>query len=360
MTKLAAFGLMVTLPVSLSLVLGTQSQPNTRVDTGLTVGVDPLLAKAIFAPGRVEGVTPELDLRPEIAGRMTELLVREGQMVQQGEPLLRVQDAQLRCNLEIAEADVELARAQLQRLENGACKEELAELIALWEAKEAELERARRDWQRNQPLVDRKAITTQRADQYRTSEKAVAAEVAAAKARYEKAAAGARPDEIRIAEARVLAAKARMDEARAMLEQAQVRSPCAGQILKVNAEVGEMVGPDSTQPAIVMVDTSRFCVRAFVEELDAPKVTEGMTVRVVADGLPGQEFAGQVSHVSPRMSQKTLWTNDPTEKSDTKVREICIVLDGTPPFVVGLPVDAYVELEQPIMSGNPAGPIDAR
>ena len=51
----------------------------------------------------------------------------------------------------------------------------------------------------------------------------------------------------------------------------QLKAPCDAQVLKLNVEPGELAGPNSVQPAIVVADTVEFCVRVFVEELDAPK-----------------------------------------------------------------------------------------
>ena len=114
-------------------------------------------------------------------------------------------------------------------------------------------------------------------------------------------------------------------------------------MLKIHAEVGELAGPDSPQPAIVMADTGQLRVHGFVEEMDAPRVKVGMTATVVADGLPGRSFTGRVARISPRMSHKELWTNDPTERYDTKTREVWIELDDAEGLLVGLRVDVTLE-----------------
>ena len=67
----------------------------------------------------------------------------------------------------------------------------------MYEAKCIELERAQRDWQRNKLLLEKKAIARQAGDLYRTRAVSLAAEVAAAKARYEQVSAPACADEVR-------------------------------------------------------------------------------------------------------------------------------------------------------------------
>jgi hypothetical protein len=107
--------------------------------------------------------------------------------------------------------------------------------------------------------------------------------------------------------------------------------------------LGELIASDLTGPVIVMTDTRRLRVRAFVEELDAPTVSVGMTATIRADGLPDNEFTGRVAETSPRMSRKILLSDRPDERFDTKVREVCIDVDGGESLVVGLRVDVTID-----------------
>ena len=76
------------------------------------------------------------------------------------------------------------------------------------------------------------------------------------------------------------------------------------------------------------------------------RVVPGMVATIVADGLPNAAISGKVAWVSPRMSRKTLWSDEPEERFDTKVREVLIRLDdGVPALIVGLRVDALIDSE---------------
>ena len=59
--------------------------------------------------------------------------------------------------------------------------------------------------------------------------------------------------------------------------------------------------------------------------------------------LGGRNFTGRVARLSPRMSHKELWTNDPTERYDTKTREVWIELDEAEGLLVGLRVDVMID-----------------
>jgi len=297
----------------------------------------------VFALGRVEGVTPEIELRPRQSGRVVEVAVCEGQLVEAGQLLLRLDDQHLRHEVALAAAQLELAQAKLQRLLNGAHRHQRTEAAALCRAKMVQYERAELAWDRAAELHKYKAIPDKEADNRKSELEAATAELEAAKARLERIGAAARPDEVRIENSQIQAARARLELARVQLEWTKLRAGCRGQVLKIDAQLGELAGPDSAEPAVVMADTSRFCVRAYIEEMDAPRVKIGMTAKIVADGLPGRQFTGRVIRLSPRMGRKKLWSDHPAERSDTKTREVWIELDKGEALVVGLPVDVMID-----------------
>lgn len=334
-----------TLAAFLALLIDAQSRtpPNRPVDRSRPA--------TIFAPGRVEGITPEIELRPQVSGRIVRVLVEEGQWVEPGQVLVQLDDDQHRQEVALAAARLELAQAQLERLVNGAHRQARAEAAAMYRAKQAELERAELSWKRILKLREARAVAQQEADNQRTRVASLQGEVEAAKARLDLLQAEARPDEVRIDRARVQVAKAQLKLAEVQLQRTQLRAPGRGQVLKVYVEPGELTGPTSAEPAVVMADTGRFQVRAFVEELDAPRVQVGMTARVVADGMPGRELRGRVIRLSPRMSPKRLFSDDPTERHDTKTREVWIELEDAGELVVGLRVDAMIDPHSP----DPAG-----
>lgn len=317
-----------------------------------------LSQQMIFASGRVEGATPEIGLRPQLAGRVTQVLIREGQMVERGQILVQLDDDEYRQEVGLAAAEVELAEAQLARLVNGAQREQRDEAAALYQAKLAELEQAQLSQQRIVELRKVAAVSQQEADNQRTRVAGLEQQVAAAKARMDLLQTPARPDEVRIEAARIQAAKARLALAQVRWERTRLRAPFAGMVLQSELEAGELIAPDSAKPAVVMADASRYRVRAFVEEMDAPRVEEGMSAKIVADGLPGVEFTGSVGRLSPRMSRKELYSDRPTERHDTKVREVWIDLDQGRPWLVGLRVDVLISLRP--ASNTPTAPQTAQ
>ena len=116
-------------------------------------------------------------------------------------------------------------------------------------------------------------------------------------------------------------------------------------MLKINGKVGELAGPTSIEPAIILADTSRYYVRAFVEERDAPRVEVGMPAKITVDALRNRKLSGRVVRLSPRMDRKSVWSDRATERYDTKTREVWIELQPGPPLVLGLRVDVTIDLK---------------
>jgi HlyD family secretion protein len=309
----------------------------------------------IFASGRIEGATSEIELRPQLAGRITQVPVAEGQVVNEGEILVQLDEQQYRQEMALAAADLVLAEAQLERLVNGAHPQQRSEAAALCRAREAELKRAEITWARTQELWRDKAISQQETDNQWMQVTMLRNEVEAAKARVAFLESNARPDDVRIEQARITATKARLELAKVQAERTRLRAPCRAQVLKINGKVGEMAGPASVEPAVIIADTSRYYVRAFVEERDAPRVQVGMTATIAIDALGDQKLSGRVVRLSPRMDRKSVWSDRATERYDTKTREVWIELQPGLALVLGLRVDVTIHVKV-VPQAHPAGP----
>jgi len=299
----------------------------------------------IRAMGRIEGATPEIEIRPRVSGRIVKVLVRPGQFVEPGQVLLQLDDRRYRQDVAIAAAQLDGAEAQLQRLHDGARDERRAELAALCRAKEAELGVAHARLGRIRKLGHVRVVPEETVDDTTTRVVVLTAETHAARARLELSQAAPRPEDIRIAEARIRAARARLEMAQVQLRRARLVAPHHGQILDVEAMAGELTGPNAKQPAVILADTTGTQVRAFVDEKDAARVSAGMKATIVADGSQRYQFRGRVTHVSPGMEPKRFLSDDPAERFDVDTREIWIALETTEPPLIGLRVRAVLNAD---------------
>jgi membrane fusion protein, multidrug efflux system len=107
---------------------------------------------AILATGQIEAVQ-SIELRPDVEGRIAQILVREGASVSQGTPLFKVDDAELRAQVAQAEADRDLARQSLARTRD---------LLAQKASSQSELERAEATARSNEARLDLLKVRLQR------------------------------------------------------------------------------------------------------------------------------------------------------------------------------------------------------
>jgi multidrug resistance efflux pump len=298
----------------------------------------------VAANGVVEGARPEAALRPETPGVLAVLHYRENADVARGTVLAELSNEPQVQQVALAAAEVDVARAELDRLRNGERAEKRKAAAALESAKRAVHELAKTDFERSQKLAGTPAVTTEKRDLDRYRMLHAQAEMEQAAAERALIEAPARADEEAAAEGRVRAAEARLRLAKAELGKTYLKAPFAGRVLRVFAEPGEMAGPASPQPLLVMADLSKRRVRAFVEELDAPRVEAGQPAVVTVDGLPDREFAGRVTEVLPRMGKRTVLTDFPEEYKDLYFREVLIDLEAGEELIVNLRVKVRIQV----------------
>jgi multidrug resistance efflux pump len=264
-------------------------------------------------------------------------------LVKKGQVLLRTEKSTQEANLVVAEKELKLALAQFTRIKNGAHYYEKSEALANYRTKLAQSEYAKMHRDRAAKLVKSMAVSQEEYDNAVKEVESLENQVLAAKAKWNLI-QEPREDDLAIEQSRVDAAKSRVDLAKTNLAYTELKSPIDGKITKIDVRVGEYIDPalDNT-PRIILTDTSELMVRAFVEELDAPNVKMGTNATVKADGMK-QEFYGKVISISPQMSRKSIFSDRPTERFDTKTREIIIKLDTeSKDLLIGLRVEATIK-----------------
>lgn len=292
----------------------------------------------VAANGIVEGARPEVGLRPEVAGTLARVHVVENQVVKRGELLAELHNDTQRHQIALARAELDLAKAQLERLRNGELPEKRKALAAIENAKQRAYEHAKGEFERSRNLSQGGAAGREQAERDRFRMLTCLAELEQAQAERALIEAPARPDEVAIAEARVAAAQARLHLAEAELAKTRLQAPADGCILQVFAEAGETAGPTSPQPVLLLADLSRRRVRAFVEEYDAARVRPGQTAVVTADALPQRQFYGRVAVVLSRMGKRAPQSDEPGEYKDVYFREVLIDLEAAEELPLNLRV----------------------
>ncbi len=204
-------------------------------------------------------------LSPALGGQIAQLPVKKGERVAAGTLLLELWNDDLKAQLELGERDARASRSQARQ----AC---------------VTADVAKRDAERLKMLRAERLASEEAADQAQGKAEASAAGCAAAQ------------DATRVADSRI-------DVTRAQLRRTQLRAPFGGVIAEINGEIGEFVTPSPvgipTPPTVDLIDPTCLYISAPIDEVDAPRVKEGLPARISLDAFPGRKFPGHVRRVAP-------------------------------------------------------------
>jgi multidrug resistance efflux pump len=292
--------------------------------------------------------TREIQIGSKVAGRVSEVLVEEGQIVKAGAPLVRFEAEELKAQREQLEARVAQAEAELSRLERGfrpeeiqqaeaaarqqralleAAKEgpreqELKQAHAEYAAAKAEATNADIEFQRISALHATGDLSAQRRDDALARRDATAARAEAARQRLALLQAGTREEDLRAAEQRyrqaqaqadlvrrgsraedIAAARARLKEARGRLaehltrlEESELRAPANARVEVVSVRPGDLVAPN--RHVITLLEPDQLWVRVYVPETELGRVKVGQKATVKVDTFGERTFEGAVQQVS--------------------------------------------------------------
>lgn len=300
--------------------------------------------------GRIEAT--EIDIATKTAGRIDTILVKEGDFVQQGQELARMDTRALQEQLHEVQAQLRQAISAVATAESGLVQRKSEKLAAqaVVRQREAELDAAQKRLNRSRVLVKTKAVSQQQVDddtaQMQGSKAALEAskaQVAASTAAIDSAQAG-----IVQAKNRVEAATATERRITADLEDSILKAPRNGRIQYRVAEPGEVLGAGGR--VLNMVDLSDVYMTFFLPTEQAGKVALGSEVHIILDAAPNIVIPAKTSFVASvaQFTPKTVETQNERLKLMFRVRARISpeLLEKHLEYVkTGLPGKAYVRLD---------------
>jgi HlyD family secretion protein len=232
----------------------------------------------------------------KVPGRIVELPVEEGQQVEQGALLARLDDADLKQRVRVDEATVRVRESNLALTLAGTRHQEVKAAQQTMIDAEADLEQKKLDNERAQQLFAKDEVSAQERDQAATALKRAEAIFKAAQQRYNEAVEGSRKEDINIARANLNEASAGLGLSQVNLSYTVLRAPSAGVVTVRQAELGEVVAPGS--PVVTLSDLDHIWLRAYVAETDLGKIHWGQDVSITTDTYPGKQYHGRISFIS--------------------------------------------------------------
>jgi len=202
--------------------------------------------------GQVEA--QETNVSSKVPGRVGRVHVQLGQTVKRGDLLFELDSPEVRAKVAQAEAARDAARAASQKVQAGARPQEIVAARANWERAEAGARLARLTYQRIAAMYAEGVVARQKRDDAETQARSAGELATAARAQYDMARQGARPEDKLAAEAQVRQVAGVLAETGAALDETRIRAPAAGEVTKVAIQAGELA-PQGF-PVLTLVDLS--------------------------------------------------------------------------------------------------------
>lgn len=349
-------------------------------------------ADTLRLPGVVE--IQEVRLGSKIGGRVSEVLVAEGDRIQAGQVLVRLETPELEAQREqqharlqeaesalekarngvrqeekdSARAALESAQAKLKRLKAGSRSEEIRQSRSDLEAAAADTRLYQEDFERAERMFRNSAMPRADYDRAKAVYERATGKAASIKAHLDLLLAGTRPEEIEeteadcrkaeanlrlqlagtrsedlaAAEATVAEARGKLHEIEANLREATVTAPEPAVVEVLSVRKGDLVA--ANQPMLRVLRTADLWVKVYVPETQLGKVRLNQTVDLTVDGYPGQRFEGTVRQISSasEFTPRNVQTLDERRHQVFGVR--IQVTDTQGVFKSGMAADVYVPL----------------
>lgn len=273
--------------------------------------------------GRIEAT--EYDISSRRSGRVVEVLAKEGDMVEAGQVLARMDTSDL-------EAELREANAILREAREG---KNYADAIVA--QRESELAYARAELQRSLELVKKGHVSQEKVDQSLTARQTAEAALRAARVQVAQSEAG------------IEAAVARIERLNTNIDDSILKTPINGRVLYRLAEPGEILAAGGK--VLTVLELTDLYMTIYLPTIQAGKVTVGSDARIKVDAMPGFVIPAKVSFVAPEAQFTPREVETRTEREKLMFR---LKIKVDPQLLkariervkTGLPGVAFVQLEQ--------------
>jgi len=277
----------------------------------------------------------EVELGFRVGGRISRLLVDEGETVTAGQELAQLDQTPLRDRLAGADARAAAAAAMVDKDASGNRPQDIRVTEAALIDAEAQAGEARRLHDRRRALLAKGFISKADFEASEASLTAARARVDSARAALSVMREGTRSEDRAATRAEAEVTQAERRAIQTDLSDAVLLAPSAGQVLTRVREAGAIVQPGEIVYTLALTQPVR--VRAYVSEPDLPKVRPGMKVTVRADGAQ-RSWPATIGFIAPvaEFTPRTVQTED--QRTDLVYRMRLTVDDPKSELRQGQPV----------------------
>jgi HlyD family secretion protein len=294
------------------------------VQTGKVAKAD--VTSIVTASGEVRPKT-YTNVLGEGFGKITEIVVKEGDHVKRGDILLRLESIQPAADVAAQEASTSSSDAAIRMTEANYKSAQ-----ATQQQRQSDLDKAKLDWGRSQELYKEQLIAKQEYDSAHAAYDSAAAAFSAAQAQLQQEKAA-----LEQAHSNLRQNQAQLTHQRDVLRKTTYTAPIDGLVTYIAMRVGETVVPgiQSSAGSFLMTISDMSVVTAEVraDETDITNLRNGQKVTVTIDALPGKSYTGKVTEVGDQAILRTsgLATTQTTSNTqEARDFKVVVTLDNPP------------------------------
>ncbi len=290
----------------------------------------------ITASGTVEAT--EADLGFQVAGRVEDVLVHEGDAVVKGDALAHLEQDELRARRDAASAQLSAARALLRELQRGSRPQEREQAQSSVEAARRKAQEAQAALNRTRKLFEGGAVSREALDQAETAYTVARTQAEQAQQQRSLVDVGPRAERVEAQQAVVRQAEAAIAQVQAILDNTVILAPFNGVVTVRHREPGESVTPGL--PVVTLMNTSERWVRIYVREDQVGRVRIGAAAHITSDSHPGKTYNGRVTFIATQaeFTPRNVQTAEERVKLVYAVK-VAIIGDAANQLKPGVPAD---------------------
>ena len=273
-------------------------------------------------PEIIEGQAEATSVRISgtLPGRVTEFMVREGDMVHAGDTLVHIHSALAEAKLAQAMNMVEAAEAVNRKVDAGTRSQIIQAAYDLWQQAKAATEITRKTYDRMESLYSKGVVSEQKRDEAKAAYDAATAAESAAQSQYSLAKQGAQNEDKESARAMVGVAQSGVAEVNALLDDQYLTAPCDGQVDIIYPHTGELVAIGA--PIMNLLNTDDKWVTFNVREEKLSQITMGKHLTVMIPALDKKEIEVEVFYIRDMGSYATWRATKTTGDWDSRTFQI--------------------------------------
>jgi HlyD family secretion protein len=281
----------------------------------------------------------QVQVAPQVAGRIIQLAPQEGDIVKQGDVVAQIDPADFELRRAETEAAVGQAQAQLELLQAGSRQEDIQRARAQVREAQAMAQAAALDFDRIRKVFEEKSATQKQYDDARLASDKAAAVQAQAEQNLARLVAGNRPEDIRIAQAQVNVARARLAQAEKALADCRVTAAMDGVVTTRSHEPGEMVASGTTLITVSRLD--EVWLSLYVPEPKLSQLKLGQKAWAKVNGRK-EPMEGKLTFISPEAEFTPKNVQTPEERAKLVYRIKVTLTNADRVFKPGMPADGYL------------------